>query len=104
LTRSTAKTAPYFFLKSRICRSTTRGCIQYTIVKKQVESICFQSNNAINEQIAQHSQLPQVSQVGTWAYMSNQQFAPKAMELTPESVIGNKGANNMRQLRCNTQA
>lgn len=27
LTRSTANTAPYFFLKSRKCRSATRGCI-----------------------------------------------------------------------------
>lgn len=57
--------------------------------QKQVESIHLQSNNAINEQIIQHSQLPQVLQFETSAYMSNLQFAPKAMELTPEPVKGN---------------
>lgn len=41
-----------------------------------------------NEQVSTNLQLPLLAQARTWAYMSNQQFAPKVMESTPGPTEG----------------
>lgn len=82
LTRSTANTAPYFFLKSKKCLSATRGCIISNDLMWNTHRTLY--INTRSTTINNHLQLLQVSIIQTSVYMLSQQFAARAVELNHE--------------------